>query len=97
MALSRKRHGAAFKVKVAMEAVKETKTINEIASEYGIHPAQVSQWKKQLIEALNDIFTHGNSKAKSKKRGILDAALYQQIGQLTVELNWLKKKLGIHN
>lgn len=96
MALSRKSHGPAFKVKVAIEAAKETKTINEIASEHGIHPAQVSQWKKQLIEALHDIFAHGNSKAKTKKRSILDAALYQQIGQLTVELNWLKKKLGTH-
>ncbi len=70
MVLSRRSHGSAFKVKVAMEAAKETKTINEIASEHGIHSTQVAQWKKQLLEALHDIFTHGNSKKKPKKRGI---------------------------
>lgn len=94
MVLSRRSHGPAFKVKVALEAAKETRTINEIASEYSVHPTQVAKWKKQLIEALHDVFAHGNSN-KGKKSGVLDAALYQQIGQLTVELNWLKKKFGL--
>jgi transposase-like protein len=96
MVAPRKTHGPAFKVKVAMEAAKELKTINEIAGEHGIHPAQVTKWKKQLVEALHDVFAHGNSK-KNKKKKTEDAALYQEIGQLTVEVNWLKKKLGLHS
>ncbi len=95
MADKRSPFGSNFKAKVALEALKESKTINELASEYQVHPSQISRWKKILIEASADIFAHGNSKsAKSKKQEKKDAALFQEIGQLTVEVNWLKKKLN---
>ena len=87
---SKKRHSPQFKFKVALEAAKEIKTLNELASQYGIHQGQISQWKKQLIEQGSSVFTKEGNKNKDTD---LDAALlYEQIGQLTVELNWFKKK-----
>jgi transposase-like protein len=89
--MPKKRYTAAFKSKVALEAIKGQKTISEIASEYEVHPAQVSQWKRQLRDGLEDVFTDprrsGRSEEKEKDR------LYQEIGRLKVELDWLKKKL----
>ena len=86
----RKRHSAEFKAKVALEAAKEIKTLNELASIYGVHPAQISQWKKQFLESVTEIFgKQKTSKNHSKK---IDE-LYRQIGELTVERDWLKKKL----
>ena len=89
--MPRKRHSAAFKSKVALEAIKGHKTISEIASEYEVHPNQVSQWKRQLRDGLEDVFLDPrksqHSEEKEKDR------LYQEIGRLKVELDWLKKKL----
>ena len=89
--MPKKRYTAAFKAKVALEAIKGQKTISEIASEYEVHPNQVSQWKRQLRDGLEDVFTDprrsGRSEEKEKDR------LYQEIGRLKVELDWLKKKL----
>jgi len=90
----RKRHNEAFKAKVALEAVKAEKTISEISSEYGVHPNQVRQWRRQLLEELPSIFTDRKKKAE-KDRDELEAELYRQIGQLKVELDWLKKKSEI--
>ncbi len=86
----RKRHSAEFKAKVALEATKGIKTINEIASEYSVHPVQVSKWKKEFTDALPGIWR--NDKAVKADQKLVDG-LYQQIGQLKVELDWLKKKL----
>ena len=89
--MPKKRYTTAFKSKVALEAIKGQKTISEIASEYEVHPNQVSQWKRQLRDGLEDVFTDprrsGRSEEKEKDR------LYQEIGRLKVELDWLKKKL----
>lgn len=89
--MPKKRYTAAFKSKVALEAIKGQKTISEIASEYEVHPNQVSQWKRQLRDGLEDVFTDsrrsGRCEEKEKDR------LYQEIGRLKVELDWLKKKL----
>lgn len=89
----RRRFGAAFKAKVALEAIKGLRTINEIAAEYEIHPNQVTKWKKQVLEDLPNIFSNGRA-----KRDITDEAvknrLYEEIGRLKVELDWLKKKTG---
>lgn len=90
----RKRHNGAFKAKVALEAVKAEKTISEISSEYGVHPSQIRQWRRQLLEELPSIFTEKKKKAE-KDRDELEAELYRQIGQLKVELDWLKKKSEI--
>jgi len=90
----RRNHSAAFKIKVALAAVKDDKTIAELASQYEVHPTQIAQWKKQLLESLPDVF--GNSRQKDRhKQDELTEHLYQQIGQLKVELDWLKKKSGL--
>ena len=86
----RKKYSGAFKAKVALEAVKAKKTISEISSKYGVHPNQARQWRKQMIEELPSIFMDRKNKAE-KARDELEAELYRQIGQLKVELDWLKK------
>jgi len=92
----RKKHDAAFKAKVAIEAIKEQRTISEIASDYKVHPNQVGQWRKQALEELGDIFSKPKKKKDEKQAAEdLKAQLYQQIGQLKVELDWLKKKSGL--
>jgi transposase-like protein len=91
--MQRKRHSAELKAKIALEAIKGYKTANEIASEYGVHPTQIAQWKKQVLEELPDIFSSRRQKGAQEEEA-LKAALYQQIGQLKVELDWLKKKLS---
>jgi putative transposase len=89
----RKQHKSGFKAQVALEAIRNQRTIAEIASEYGVHPSQVNKWKKQVLDGVPTIFS--GSYDKSKQDGEkLQAELYQQIGQLKVELDWLKKKLG---
>jgi len=92
--LQRKKHSAEFKAKIALEAAKGLKTINEIASESEVHPSQVTLWKKQLLEEIPTLFANNQSQ-KQKKDEDLTAMLDQQIGQLKVELDWVKKKSGI--
>ncbi|MBW1821396.1 MAG: IS3 family transposase [Deltaproteobacteria bacterium] len=87
----RKNYSASFKAKVALEAVKKEKTISQLSSEYGVHSNQINQWRKRLLEDLPDIFSQKRKK-KEKDTEELQAELYQQIGQLKVELDWLKKK-----
>jgi putative transposase len=87
----RKQYDSQFKVKVALEALKNQKTIAQISSEYGIHPNQVGKWKKQLIESLPQVFINRKTEAEKASEKLIDE-LYRQIGQLKVELDWLKKK-----
>jgi transposase-like protein len=89
--MGKKRHDAAFKAKVALEAVKGEKTLAQLASEYGVHPNQIGQWRKRLLMELPALFT-GDMSRQEKERGDLEDELYRQIGQLKVELEWLKKK-----
>ena len=86
----RKRYSAELKSKVALEAIRGQKTTNEIASEYGVHPTQITQWKKQALEELPQIFSSRREQAEEE----LKSTLSQEIGQLKVELDWLKKKSG---
>jgi len=90
MKQQRRTHSAEFKTKVALEALKERKTVSEIASEYQVHANQVSSWKNQLLENITNVFSDGRSNSKETEEK--EARLYQQIGQLQVELDWLKKK-----
>jgi len=89
----RRNHSAQFKAKVALEAAKGDKTIAELASQFEVHPNQVTQWKRQLLESLPAIFCRSQQKEKQKQDDLTEY-LYQQIGQLKVELDWLKKKSG---
>jgi transposase-like protein len=84
-----------FKAKVALEALAGDKTINEIAAQYEVHPSQITVWKKQLQEAAGEFFSDRRAH-KAVEDAELTARLYQQIGQLQVELDWLKKKVGYH-
>jgi len=86
----RKYHSSNFKAKVALEALKERETINQIATRYKVHPNMVTQWKRQLFESLPNCFNRKNIK-ESKHEALTDS-LYQQIGKLKVDLDWLKKK-----
>ena len=90
----RRNFSAEMKSRIALEAIKGQKTIQEIASHYGVHPNQVTNWKKQATEGLAGIFTDGRSRPDTSGEA-LKAELYQQIGQLQVELDWLKKRSGL--
>lgn len=90
----RKNHSASFKAQVALQAYKGEKTLAELASLYKVHPNQISKWKKQLIENTPELFD-GSHKKRTKEKEEVEAQLYQQIGQLKVELDWLKKKSGL--
>jgi putative transposase len=94
MKRERKRYDASLKAKVALEALKGQRTTNEIAAAYGVHPNLVAQWKKQVLEQLPEIFSGGRVRQEQQGEELRDQ-LYQQIGQLKVELDWLKKKAGL--
>ena len=91
--MKRKSYGKEFKAKVALEALKGQKTANEITSEYGVHVSQVNTWKKQLLEAAPEVFSRGKGREAVDREAERDR-LYQQIGKLQVEVEWLKKKTG---
>jgi len=88
----RRRFSAKFKSQVALEALKGQRTLSELAQEYGVHANQIVQWKKKLQDELPDIFSRKRDK-ESKSQVDLENELYRQIGQLKVELDWLKKSL----
>ena len=91
MSTKRIRHTARFKFQIALEAIKSDKTLNQIASEHQLHPSQISQWKKQLLEQGSDIFTTSANKHQ-REQNDRESNLYEQIGRLNMELDWLKKK-----
>ncbi len=92
MAAKRKKHNPSFKSKVALEAIQGRKTSQEIARAYEIHPTQVAQWKRELLERAGEIFdTAGQQNALKEREAELSRA-YEQIGRLNLELDWLKKK-----
>ncbi len=92
MTKERKRFKADFKAKVALEAIKEIKTLNELAQTHSLHPNQISQWKKELLTRAVEIFGTVKDSEKVKYEELVPK-LYQEIGQLKVELDWLKKKV----
>ena len=89
----RKTYTSKFKAKVAIEALKGHRTINQIASEYAVQPGQINTWKKQLQEGSIDIFSKGRKQQTENAEEEKDK-LYSQIGRLKVEVDWLKKKTG---
>lgn len=94
MKRQRRQYSADWKAKIALEAIKGQRTIQEIASHYEIHPNLVTHWKKQLLEGAVEVFSSG----KTGEAGADEerkAELYQQIGKLQMEVDWLKKKSGL--
>jgi transposase-like protein len=91
MGTVRRRHSSEFKAKVALEAIKGQKTLNELATEFGVHPVQIAQWKRQLVEASPATFEGGGGHKERAQEALIEQ-LYQQIGQLKVEVDWLRKK-----
>ena len=87
----RKQHTAAFKAQVALAALKGDKTVNELASQYGVHPTLIHGWKKQLLAGADQLFSNGSKAAPAEAE---KAELFEQIGRLKMELEWLKKKVG---
>lgn len=95
MTRKRRSFSPAFKAKVALEALRETKTIAEIAQKHKVHPTQINLWKKQLLEGVEDVFQDGRSKETKLSSDEPDMAeLYEQIGRLKMQLEWLKKKVS---
>jgi transposase-like protein len=92
MGRNRKAYPAALKVKVALAALKGDKTLAQLASEFGVHPNQIQEWKKRLLAEAPAIFATRRSHAE-REAEVLQAELYRQIGQLKVEWDWLKKRV----
>ncbi len=92
MAKKRQRRSAQFKFQVALEALKEQKTLSQLAGEYEVHPTQIAQWKKQLLEDGSSLF--GQQRVREQhEQSAREAELFEQIGRLKMELEWLKKKV----
>ena len=91
MGQTRKHHSKEFKAKVALEAVKGVYPLSELASRYKVHPTQIAQWKRQLLENAPHVFERGRSGGGADAEG-LTAPLYQEIGRLKMEVDFLQKK-----
>lgn len=94
MSQKRQCHGAEFKAKVALEALKGVKTVNELSSVYGVHPTQISPWKRQLQQGSRALFAGARAK-EAQDQAVQQAKLYEEIGRLKMELDWLKKTAGV--
>jgi transposase-like protein len=94
---SRKSHSAAFKAQVVQEVLKEDRTIAQIASQYGLHPNQISQWKAAAVSGLPALFERDNGALASERAAHEEKVheLYAEIGRLSTQVNWLKKKSGL--
>jgi transposase len=89
----RKQHTAAFKAQVAFAALRGDRTVNELASHYGVHPTLIHGWKKQLLDGAEQVFSNG-SKTTTADAEVQKTELFEQIGRLKMELEWLKKKVA---
>ena len=91
----RKRYSPEFKAKVALEALRERKTLNALASEHGVHSMLIQKWKREAVASLTEGFSRrGRSRKEERDRERLVESLYCEIGRLKVERDWVKKKFG---
>jgi transposase-like protein len=90
----RKRHTAQFKARVVLEALQGSRPVGELTSKFGVHPVQIAHWKRQVVEGVPSLFGNGHRVAGRDEEALV-AELYQQIGRLKMELEWLKKKTGL--
>ena len=93
MAGKRKNHTAAFKAQVALAALKGDKTVNELAGQFAVHPTLIHAWKKHLFQGAEAVFANGVKAAEADAQ-VIQTQLFEQIGRLKMELEWLKKKVG---
>ncbi len=94
MSNKRKKYQASFKSRVVLEALKEQQTLSELSSKFGLNLNQISNWKKQAKDCMPELFKKGIIKKTEQKHKDLTDRLYKRIGQLEVELDWLKKKMS---
>lgn len=91
----KRKHSTSFKIKVALDIIKEKESVAVICSRYSIHPTQANRWKDRALEILAAGFDQKSIAAEQKQKDELIDELYKQIGQLKVEMDWLKKNMGI--
>ena len=91
--MAKRKFTSEFKAKVALEAIKGLRTVNELAQDFEVHPNQIGIWKKQLLGSASDVFSRGKDREAEKLQDERDR-LYKKVGQLQVEVDWLKKKTG---
>lgn len=91
MTQKRRHFTAEFKARVARAALREDKTLAQLASEYDVHPHQITEWKRQVLESLPELFSQKKSPGVHDQQPLIDR-LYRQIGELQVDVNWMKKK-----
>ena len=94
MTTMRKQYSPKFKARVAMEALRGEKTLSQLGTQFKIHPMQIAKWRKAALEQLPELFVDGR-KGKARNSEAESEALYEEIGRLKVELDWLKKKAGL--
>jgi transposase len=93
MTTTRKQYSPKFKARVAIEAIRGEKTLSQLGSQFKVHPMQIAKWRKSAVEQLPELFVDGRTKARNSEAD--GNALYEEIGRLKVELDWLKKKAGM--
>jgi transposase len=90
----RKNYSPTFKAKVAIEALKEQKTLAELSSTFSVHTTQIGKWKKAALEGLSTVFTDKRTERDTSQEDMI-ASLFKEIGQQKMEIDWLKKKIGL--
>jgi transposase-like protein len=94
MTTTRKQYSAKFKARVAVEAIRGEKTMSQLGSEFKVHPVQIAKWRKTALDQLPELFVDGRT-GKPRTSEVDHTALYEEIGRLKVELDWIKKKAGL--
>ena len=94
MTTTRKQYSPKFKARVALEAIRGEKTLSQLGSQFKVHPMQIAKWRKAALEQLPELFVDGRSR-KSRNEETDKDALFEEIGRLKMELDWLQKKAGL--